>query len=906
MGLESESQINLGHLPALTQATSAAIGSVISNAIVYPLDLVTTRMQTRRLRKSPQRPGLYSMGSEYSTISSTSSSRKNRPQNYDDLISSFRTIISQSENRSPSQFYEDIRNIRVDIGWVEAIVDEILMGSFTGIVSKFFTCPLNNITIRLQTCSSSKRTGIRRRSAGISGECTVVEVQDGRLTESDSSSSSGEEDDEDRSRKESYFSHLSRTIRSIYEDRGYLGFWSGFGKNCILTINPSLTLYLTKLIKRLTNPSVVVDQSVSTTFMNSAIASNNDSLVARYRRFGIAALYTGLQPKLLKVCIGQGITMSIKIQIEAVFVSLWIVLVHRRRRHYLPSTFNTSSPATKTKFREIDNIYQTKLLCQSDTYSRLFGRTIVVTESELDRTRVSIVEKSDLEGALLKYEESIRMVPSSTGYYNLGIVLYQLRRIPESIELANQLDPTDPEICFNLGAVNEANGNLVDALAEYTRAKQLGVERAEQNIRNSPVLRIPIEPGHCLVFGRKPDLRLLSNEINNKSSTILPITLPKSFTHASRTHCLCTLIAPPLGGLNIRIVVKGQNGLMVDGERFEEGSSAGVELERRDGEQIELGFYGGKKVECYVKIDDHLNTRVRSRPTTTTTTTSTTRAGKRKALSTTTIKTQKLKGNNHQPETQPAIESDQEQQPNKRYNNTIPTTEEGRNLTTEERIRRLIESMGLDLLGMIASAVVFSSRATVSTSEVIRSVLETQPSLAESILAILPSSSSSSSPDPTPLIDINPKLEDELEEHTGLSLSNRRTESGLLNPSPSPSLPHPINTTTTTTANTTSNNTNTVSEIERVVHFCKPIFIHTLKNHSKVNGTGMFGCVSNEGLKDASGEPLENLWYYQAQFDSDLERKLNLQPYVRHIRHTQTTSKQYFFKKVRGNGRRKS
>ncbi|KAH9466330.1 hypothetical protein KEM48_001500 [Puccinia striiformis f. sp. tritici PST-130] len=391
MGLESESQINLGHLPALTQATSAAIGSVISNAIVYPLDLVTTRMQTRRLKKSPQRPGLYTMGSEYSSISTSSSSRKNRPQNYDDLISSFKTIISQSENRSPSPFYEGIlvdsvavlinsfiyfyiytvlnklkirykKHTSRDIGWVKAIVDEILMGSFTGIVSKFFTCPLNNITIRLQTCSSSKRTGIRRRSAGISRECTVAE-HDGRLTESDSSSSSSEEEDEDRSQKESYFSHLSTTIRSIYEDRGYLGFWSGFGKNCILTINPSLTLYLTKLIKRLINPSVVVDQSVFiTTFLNSAIASSlstiltyplmlsktllqtlpsssskdNHSLVARYRRFGIAALYTGLQPKLLKVCIGQGITMSIKIQIEAVFVSLWIVLVHRRRRRYLP------------------------------------------------------------------------------------------------------------------------------------------------------------------------------------------------------------------------------------------------------------------------------------------------------------------------------------------------------------------------------------------------------------------------------------------------------------------------------------------------------------------------------------------------------------------------------------------
>ncbi|POW17354.1 hypothetical protein PSTT_00752 [Puccinia striiformis] len=900
MGLESESQINLGHLPALTQATSAAIGSVISNAIVYPLDLVSL--------------------SFYKRGETTSSSRKNRPQNYDDLISSFK------DHHIP---------IREPI-----------------------TVPITNLFF-------SKRTGIRRRSAGISGECTVAE-HDGRLTESDSSSSSGEEDDEDRSRKESYFSHLSRTIRSIYEDRGYLGFCVVVDQSVFNNFHEFSNRFQLSTI--LTYPLMLSKTLLQT--LPSSSSKDNDSLVARYRRFGIAALYTGLQPKLLKIkktrklrsrMVGNRIIGSI---------SRPSILLHQLLKR------NSGRSITYTRPNYYANPTHTPD-CSVEPLS-LQSRSLIEQGSRL-------LEKSDLEGALLKYEE---------------LTLEHLR-------LANQLDPTDPEICFNLGAVNEANGNLVDALAEYTRAKQLGVERAEQNIRNvsakllrkrleeeekkktkkkqeylsytthhqqqqrkqqrklvlinrkSPVLRIPIEPGHCLVFGRKPDLRILSNEINNKSSTILPITLPKSFTHASRTHCLCTLIAPPLGGLNIRIVVKGQNGLMVDGERFEEGS-AGVELERRDGEQIELGFYGGKKVECYVKIDDHLNTRVRSRPTTTTTTTSTTRAGKRKALSTTTIKTQKLKGNNHQPETQPAIESDQEQQPNKKIclspipsppynnnnneqNNTIPTTEEGRNLTTEERIRRLIESMGLDLLGMIASAVVFSSRATVSTSEVIRSVLETQPSLAESILAILPSSSSSSSPDPTPLIDINPKLEDELEEHTGLSLSNRRTcasaplpstlshsptptptiddllhndtkpflshygsESGLLNPSPSPSLPHPINTTTTTTANTTSNNTNTVSEIERVVHFCKPIFIHTLKNHSKVNGTGMFGCVSNEGLKDASGEPLENLWYYQAQFDSDLERKLNLQPYVRHIRHTQTTSKQYFFKKVRGNGRRKS
>ncbi|MBW0491062.1 hypothetical protein O181_030777 [Austropuccinia psidii MF-1] len=134
----------------------------------------------------------------------------------------------------------------------------------------------------------------------------------------------------------------------------------------------------------------------------------------------------------------------------------------------------------------------------------------------------SLLEKGDLEGALKTYQSSLLMKPSPNGYYNLGIVLYQLKRIPEAIEAwekslaecpsadvhtnlasayilskqpqpfkaldhlkkAVELDPTDGEIRFNLGAVNEANGHLNDALAEYNKARQLGVKRAEQNIRN--------------------------------------------------------------------------------------------------------------------------------------------------------------------------------------------------------------------------------------------------------------------------------------------------------------------------------------------------------------------------------------------------------------------------------------
>lgn len=141
---------------------------------------------------------------------------------------------------------------------------------------------------------------------------------------------------------------------------------------------------------------------------------------------------------------------------------------------------------------------------------------------ELIEEGSSLLEKGDIEGALAKYEESVLIRPTPTGYYNLGIALYHLKKIPEAIESWNrsladhpsadvhtnlasayilskppqpfkalehlkkavELDPTDGEIRFNLGAVNEANEHLAEALAEYNQARQLGVTRAEQNIRN--------------------------------------------------------------------------------------------------------------------------------------------------------------------------------------------------------------------------------------------------------------------------------------------------------------------------------------------------------------------------------------------------------------------------------------
>lgn len=458
-------------------------------------------------------------------------------------------------------------------------------------------------------------------------------------------------------------------------------------------------------------------------------------------------------------------------------------------------------------------------------------------------------------------------------------------------------------------------------------------------VRKSPSapLRIAIQPGHCLVFGRKPDISNVPSEVNTKNTPVIAIKLPGTFTHASRTHCWCTLIAPPLGGLNMRIVVKGQNGLMVDGQRFFQGASAGVEVPSCEGEQIELGFWGGKRVECYVKLEDRPTQRGRPRN-------GAARLGLIGSDKLDNSRTTKRKGRNSQPTaittaleypashsrtpsginltprsatSELAPSTNLKPPPSKRQclsagPDVSPYDPAILSLPVTDRVNALIPSLGLDLVGLIASAIVFAPRATVSTTEVIRGVLETQPSLADAVLSVLATSSARSSPRPSDEAE-KPSRHRSTSAIPHQKLTRKETQDVLTSDlSEPPSQPaketqSPSRPTTPSVPDAIPHEDQPGDErTDRVVNACRPIILDTLQAGWSADGTGMFGCVTNEGLKDASGVPLEALWYYQPQRDYDLERRANLQPYVRHVRHTQTTSKQYFFKKVRGSGRRRS
>lgn len=61
------------------------------------------------------------------------------------------------------------------------------------------------------------------------------------------------------------------------------------------------------------------------------------------------------------------------------------------------------------------------------------------------------------------------------------------------LQLALEITPDDGQVCFNLAAVLEATGELEEALVAYSRARNLGVERAavnERNVRNSATLSL--------------------------------------------------------------------------------------------------------------------------------------------------------------------------------------------------------------------------------------------------------------------------------------------------------------------------------------------------------------------------------------------------------------------------------
>ncbi|KAF8196718.1 hypothetical protein K438DRAFT_1906196 [Mycena galopus ATCC 62051] len=133
------------------------------------------------------------------------------------------------------------------------------------------------------------------------------------------------------------------------------------------------------------------------------------------------------------------------------------------------------------------------------------------------------LEEGDVVAAKDLYKRSVEIRRNASSLFNLGVTHYHLKEFDDAISswqasivlqpsspdahtnlasaflmspvarpdlalkhlhIAATLSPEDPEIAFNLAAVLEATGDLEEALEQYQRSRDRGVERAAMHVRN--------------------------------------------------------------------------------------------------------------------------------------------------------------------------------------------------------------------------------------------------------------------------------------------------------------------------------------------------------------------------------------------------------------------------------------
>ncbi|KAK4057570.1 hypothetical protein OIO90_001215 [Microbotryomycetes sp. JL221] len=355
-------------LPPLVQATAGGFASTMSNALVYPLDTVTTRMQTATRSK----------------INKSTGKRGPATHGYDTVLKAIRTILrtegwqsfylglgSDSLSTAISNFlyfytYSFLHSRLAHhkqrkLGPVKTkegktlppaltALEGLVVGMLSGIVAKGFVSPLSNITVRQQTASTT-------RSKQTTDEQDKDKDKDrATTTTADEVDSSDDEDGEYGSTPS-----IVEVARDIINEKGVWGLWSGFSSTIVLTLNPAITFYSFDLIKRAFIPAKNREHPTPLqSFLAGAFASSVASIItyplilAKTRlqfksptgrriyqsnidvfrktinKHGIKGMYQGLDGQLSKAFVSEGVKMMIKERFELLIVLLHKLVMQRR------------------------------------------------------------------------------------------------------------------------------------------------------------------------------------------------------------------------------------------------------------------------------------------------------------------------------------------------------------------------------------------------------------------------------------------------------------------------------------------------------------------------------------------------------------------------------------------------
>lgn len=295
-------------IPPWGLAIAGATGAVIANAIVYPLDIVKTRIQVQVKKK----PGHLT---------------EDEPIYYESISDAIHKIVRQdgvsglyagingsllgvaSTNFAYFYWYSILRTCYMKYQGSASTLGtavELILGAVAGAAAQVLTIPVAVITTRQQTRIEKTRKGIVDTAKDV-----------------------------------------------IKSDDGWTGLWSGLKASLILTVNPAITygayqrlgeIFFTE--KTNLKPSEAfflgaVSKSLATIVTQPLIVAKvclqSKSLCQNQKKFknfidvmryiikneGIAGLFKGIGPQIIKGLIVQGLLMMTKERVELLFILMF-------------------------------------------------------------------------------------------------------------------------------------------------------------------------------------------------------------------------------------------------------------------------------------------------------------------------------------------------------------------------------------------------------------------------------------------------------------------------------------------------------------------------------------------------------------------------------------------------------
>ena len=312
-------------LGALGHAISGSVGTAISTATLYPLDLVTTRLKTQRLEKHDSR--------HYNGILDAFAEIARTEGGTTALYSGLGPSVAKSMIDS-FLFFGIYNFLRRQSRRKPRALQELLIGALAGACARLLTTPISNVVTRKQMMSG----------------------------------------------KES----VTQMLQILIREGGLLSLWSGYSATLILTLNPSITFFVNrrlaaKIVPALKEEDIPIawvafflaatSKAAATAIMypfqtgktrlqmaikteggsgeDEGKASNEDKAISPSwiqkvaallsktiwgvilritRQEGLRALYDGIQGELLKSFLSHGLTMVTKGTIHRIVIRLWYIL----------------------------------------------------------------------------------------------------------------------------------------------------------------------------------------------------------------------------------------------------------------------------------------------------------------------------------------------------------------------------------------------------------------------------------------------------------------------------------------------------------------------------------------------------------------------------------------------------